>query len=140
MANYTKSTPAFAKQNARYSDISIGFGVNPFSKDITRLTDVDAVKRSIKSLVLTDKYERLLDPDIGGNINSMLFEPMTSLTETVLQNYITEVIENYEPRARLEYVQVQANPDNYSMNVTIRFKIDTSESPQLLEFLLDRVR
>lgn len=140
MAGYSKTNPASVKQNARFSDISIGFGFNPFSKDVTRITDVDAVKRSIKSLVMTNKYERLLDPDIGGNVTGMLFEPMTALSESILQNYITEVIENYEPRARLEYVQVQANPDNYSLNVTIRFKVDTSETSQVLEFLLDRVR
>jgi phage baseplate assembly protein W len=140
MSNYIKNTAAFTKKNARYSDISIGFGINPFSKDLTRVTDVDAVKRSVKSLVLTDKFERILDPDIGGNIRAALFEPMSPLTETILEDYITETINNYEPRCILESVIIQANYDNNAYNVTITFRVDTSEGLQSLSFLLERVR
>jgi phage baseplate assembly protein W len=140
MSNYIKNTAAFAKKNAKYSDISIGFGINPFSKDLTRVTDVDAVKRSVRSLVLTDKFERLLDPDIGGNIRAALFEPMSPLTESILEDYITETIENYEPRCILESVIIQANYDNNAYNVTITFRVDTSEGLQSLSFLLERVR
>lgn len=140
MSSYIKNTPTFAKKNARYSDVSIAFGLNPFTEDVTRITDVDAVKRSVKNLVLTDKYERLLDPDIGGDVRRTLFEPMTPLTEGVLQDYITEVIENYEPRCLLESVTIQSNYDNNAYSVTIRFRIDTSENIQTLDFLLERVR
>lgn len=140
MSSYIKNTPAFARKNARYSDISIAFGLNPFNEDVTRVTNVDAVKRSVKNLVLTDKYERLLDPDIGGNVRQSLFEPMTPLTEGIIQDYITEVIENYEPRCLLESVVVDANPDYNTYSVTIRFRIDTSENIQSLDFLLERVR
>lgn len=140
MSSYIKNTPAFTRKNARYSDISIAFGLNPFNEDVTRVTNVDAVKRSVKNLVLTDKYERLLDPDIGGNVRQSLFEPMTPLTEGIIQDYITEVIENYEPRCLLESVVVDANPDYNTYSVTIRFRIDTSENIQSLDFLLERVR
>lgn len=140
MSNYIKTTSTFARTNAKYSDVSIGFGYNPFTKDVNRLTDVDSVKRSVKSLVLTDKFERLLDPEIGGNLRSLLFSPATPLTESIVEDYITEVIENYEPRAILEQVVVQANYDTNSYNVTIRFRMDTSEDVQTLDFLLDRVR
>ena len=140
MSNYTKTTAAFIKKSARHSDISIALGISPFNQDLVRITDVDSVKRSIRTLVLTNKYERLLDPDIGGNIRALLFEPMTSFTETILQDYITEVIENYEPRAILEDVIVQSNHDLNALNVTIRFRMDTSEQTQTLDFLLERIR
>jgi len=140
MSSYIKNTPAFTRKNARYSDISIAFGLNPFNKDVTRVTNVDAVKRSVKNLVLTDKYERLLDPDIGGNVRQSLFEPMTPLTQGIIQDYIIEVIENYEPRCLLESVVVEGNPDFNSYSVTIRFRVDTSENIQSLDFLLERVR
>ncbi len=140
MSTYVKKTSSFIKKNARYSDLSIAFGISPFSEDLTRITDADAVKRSVKNLVLTDKFERILDPDIGGNVRAMLFEPMTALTQTMLEDYITEVIQNYEPRAMLESVTAEANYDNNSFNVTIRFRIDTSEDIQTIDFLLERVR
>ncbi|MDC3266477.1 GPW/gp25 family protein [bacterium] len=140
MSNYIKNTPAFTRKNARYSDISIAFGLNPFNEDVVRVVNIDAIKRSVKNLVLTDKYERLLDPDIGGNVRRTLFEPMTPLTEGVLQDYIIEVIENYEPRCLLESVDVQANYDTNSYSVTIRFRANASENVQTLDFLLERVR
>ena len=140
MSSYIKNTSTFKKKDARFSDVSIGFGVNPFTKDLTRLTDVDSVKRSIKSLIMTNKHERLLDPDIGGNIRALLFEPMIPLTESIVEDYIKEVIKNYEPRATLISVVVQSNYDNYSLNVTITFKVDTSEQLQVVDFLLERVR
>lgn len=140
MSNYTKNTPSYIRRNARYSDLSIAFGLNPFNEDVVRVVNVDAIKRSVKNLVLTDKYERLLDPDIGGNVRRTLFEPMTPLSEGVLQDYITEVIENYEPRCILESVEVQGNYDTNSYSVTIRFRADTSENIQTLDFLLERVR
>lgn len=140
MSSYIKNTSTFKKREARFSDVSIGFGLNPFNKDLTRLTDVDAVKRSIKSLVMTNKYERLLDPEIGGNIRAMLFEPMSPLSEGILEDYIKEVIENYEPRAILISVVVQSNFDSNSFIVTITFRVDTSEALQVVDFLLERVR
>lgn len=140
MPSYTKTTSAFIKKNARYSDLSIALGFNPFSGDLNRVTDVDAVKRSVKNLILTDKFERLLDPNIGGNVRATLFEPMSALTETTLKDYITEVIENYEPRAILQDVIIEGNYDLNSYNVTIVFRIDTSEDTQALTFALERVR
>ncbi len=140
MPSYTKTTSAFIKKSARYSDLSIALGFNPFSGDLNRVTDVDAVKRSVKNLILTDKFERLLDPNIGGNVRATLFEPMSALTETTLKDYITEVIENYEPRAILQDVIIEGNYDLNSYNVTIVFRIDTSEDTQALTFELERVR
>lgn len=140
MSNYIKNTPSFIRKNARYSDISINFGLNPFNEDVTRVLDIDAVKRSIKSLVLTNKYERLLDPDIGGNIRALLFEPMSAMTSGVLQDYITDAIKNYEPRAVLESVVADPDYDRNSYEVTIKFRVNSVEQPQTLAITLERVR
>ena len=140
MSNYIKTTSSFIQRNVRYSDISIGFGLNPFTEDVTRVTEVDAVKRSIRSLVLTDKYERLLDPDIGGNVRALLFEPMNGITSGILQDYIQETITNYEPIAILEQVFVQPDYDRNSYEVTIRFTINSTEETQEFAFFLERVR
>ena len=138
--SYVKTTSTFIKSNVRYSDISMNFGMNPFNKDLNRVTEVDSVKRSIKSLILTNRYERLLSPQIGGNIRALLFEQMTSLTTSVLEDYITDVIKNYEPRAILDKVIADPDIDRNSYEVTIQFRVNSVEEPQALSVVLERVR
>lgn len=140
MSSYTKTTSTFIKRNVRYSDLGINFGRNPFNSDLNRITEVDSVKRAIKSLVLTNRYERLLDPGIGGNVRALLFEPMSSMTTTVLEDYITDTIKNYEPRAILDKVVATPDHDRNSYEVTIQFRINSVEQPQTLDVALERVR
>ena len=140
MSSYTKTTSTFIKRNVRYSDLGINFGRNPFNSDLNRITEVDSVKRAIKSLVLTNRYERLLDPEIGGNVRALLFEPMSSMTTTVLEDYITDTIKNYEPRAILDKVVAAPDYDRNSYEVTIQFRINSVEQPQTLAVALERVR
>ena len=91
-----------------YKDLNLIFSPHPNTKDITRKTDIEAVKQSVKNLVLTNHYERPFHPEIGSNVTDILFEPMTPLTAGLLTKQISEVINNFEPRARL--VSVNANP------------------------------
>ena len=77
-----------------YSDIDLFFGPKIGSKDISKLTDFTAVKRSVRNLVLTNFYENPFHPEIGSGVRDILFEPMTPLTAHVLTRKIEEVIEN----------------------------------------------
>lgn len=124
----------------KYSDFNTQFALHPVSGDVARITDFEAVRRSIKSLILTDKYERLLDPNIGSNINRILFEPMDGSSATVLQNYIRETISNYEPRAQLIDVLVIPDDDRNQYTVTIYFSVQFSEDVQTVSLFLNRVR
>ena len=106
-----------------YKDLNLIFSPHPNTKDITKKTDVEAVKQSVKNLVLTRHYERPFHPEIGSNVTDILFEPMTPLTAGLLTKQISEVINNFEPRARL--VSVNANPrlDRNEYEVTINFYV-----------------
>lgn len=124
----------------QYADFTTQFFQHPVSNDLARITDFEAVKRSIKSLILTDKYERLLDPNIGSNVNRLLFEPVDGTTSIVLQGYIQEVISNYEPRATLEDVVIVPDEDNNAYRITIYFSVIFSEEIQTVEIFLQRAR
>ncbi len=125
---------------ARYSDFNTAFAPHPVSGDLARVTDIEAIKRSVRSLILTDKYERLLDPKIGSNVRAMLFEPMDGTTAAALQSYITEAIRNYEPRANLMQVQVIPDLDKQTYTVNIVFGVTFSEQTTNLTFFLERIR
>jgi len=92
----------FSDRNVRqYTDLDLFFNKKATSKDISKVTDIQAVKRSIRNLVLTNHYEKPFHPEIGSGVRGILFEPMTPITAHVLTLQIESVIENFEPGAKL---------------------------------------
>jgi phage baseplate assembly protein W len=89
-----------------YSDLDISFLPNPITADLATVTDEESVKQSVKLLVLTSLYERVFQPSLGGEINYMLFEPLDAVTTTILSRYIADVINQFEPRVKLQYVDM----------------------------------
>ena len=124
-----------------YSDIDLFFGPKIGSKDISKLTDFTAVKRSVRNLVLTNFYEKPFHPEIGSGVRDILFEPMTPITAYVLTVKIEEVIVNFEPRARLVGVRAMPNLDNNAYDVTIEFYVVNVPTELVnMEILLERLR
>ena len=82
----------------QYTDLDLFFAKKATSKDISKVTDIQAVKRSVRNLVLTNHYEKPFHPEIGSGVRGILFEPMTPLTAYVLTRKIEDVIKNFEPR------------------------------------------
>ena len=105
----------------QYRDLDLFFSRKNGTNDIEKITDVEAVKRSIRNLVLTNFYEKPFHPEIGSGIRDMLFENMTPITAVVLARKVEDVIENFEPRARLISVRSLPNLDRNEYKVTIEF-------------------
>ena len=124
-----------------YSDIDLFFGPKVGSKDVSKITNFTAVKRSVRSLILTNPYEKPFHPEIGSGVRDILFEPMTPITAYVLTMKIEEVIENFEPRARLIGVRALPNLDNNAYEVTIEFYVVNAPTELVnMEVLLERLR
>ena len=125
----------------QYTDLDLFFGKKATSKDISKVTDVQAVKRSVRNLVLTNHYEKPFHPEIGSGVRGILFEPMTPITAHILTLQIENVIENFEPRARL--IGVSANPrlDRNEYEVTIEFFVVNMPTELVdLTLFLERLR
>ena len=124
-----------------YSDIDLFFGPKTGSKDISKVTNITAVKRSVRNLILTNPYEKPFHPEIGSGVRDILFELMTPITAYVLTMKIEEVIVNFEPRARLVGVRAIPNLDNNAYEVTIEFYVVNAPTELVtMEVLLERVR
>ena len=125
----------------QYSDLDLFFSKKATSSDISKVTDIQAVKRSIRNLILTDHYEKPFHPEIGSGIRGLLFELMSPLTANVLAKVVEDVIENYEPRAKLIGVTVYPDMDRNSYEVTIEFYvINTPTELVELTVMLERLR
>lgn len=123
-----------------YSDLASSFAKSVISGDVLRTIDSEAVKRSIRNLVFTRKYERLLDPKIGADIQSFLFEPIDAITTMSIKKAIETTIKNYEPRANLQEVTVQADYERQRYFVSISFSVLNSSVQNTVELFLDRIR
>ena len=139
MARVDKFT-ASDKQNQIYSDFLTNLSSHPASNDIVRFVNENAVTRSIKNLMLTDKGERLFQPKIGSNIRRMLFEPMGPATATAISSYVSDTIEKYEPRAKVIRIDVIPNYDRNAYVISIVYFIINKQEPVTTEITLYRVR
>lgn len=129
-----------ARNVRTYTDLDFNFYAHPRGGDVTSKTDEEAIKQSIRNLILTKNYERPFRSYLGSQVNSLLFEPASPLLTGMMERAITDVINNYEPRAVLLDVLVTLSPDNNSMYVSITFKIRNTESPIKVNLILERTR
>jgi phage baseplate assembly protein W len=123
-----------------YSDIDFTFTRKPVVNDVALSYDSQAVIRSIRNLLLTKHFERPFSPEIGSNVDALLFEPITAITASSLESEIQSIIENYEPRAQLKSIDVSINPDQNAYNVTLSFYIENATQPTTVTLLLERNR
>jgi phage baseplate assembly protein W len=124
-----------------YKDLDLFFGRKSATKDISKVNGVQAIKRSVRNLILTNIYEKPFHPEIGSGIRGLLFEPLSPITAFVLSQKVEDVIENFEPRARL--VGVKANPDldRNAYEITVEFYVQNAPT-ELVDttVLLERLR
>lgn len=135
----TNSTP-LRTQVEVFSDFFTDLDIHPVKKDLVRHTNEEAVKRSIKNLLLTNRGERLFNSDVGSDIRSLLFEQMSPATEQIIEDFIRVTVDNHEPRAKIEQVQILADQDTQTVYATISFSVINKQEPVVLELILNRIR
>lgn len=123
-----------------YSDLFMNLNAHPVKGTLLRKTNVEAVKQSIKNIVMTDRGERLYNPEFGGNIRALLFENMTPQVFVHAKEYLMTSIEQYEPRAELIDLVIADTYDEHTVQVQIVFRIINIQEPITLEVVLERVR
>ena len=124
-----------------FADLDLRFTRNPITNRLTTLKNEEAVKRSIRNLILTNRYERRYKPLIGGNITDLLFENFDSFTAQDIKRNIMEVLENYEPRAEVLDVRVTQSSSNvHAINITIEFRVVNQADVTTISFNLERIR
>jgi phage baseplate assembly protein W len=128
-----------ARNTRTYTDLDFNFVRHPRSGDASTRSDEEAIKQSIRNLVMTRNYERPFRSYLGSQVTALLFEPTTPLL-AMMERAISDVINNFEPRAELLGVECIVSPENNSMYVTITFKIRNTETPISVNLILERTR
>lgn len=123
-----------------YSDLDLDFLPHPTTKDVMKKTGVEAIKRSVRNLLLTNFYDRPFRPAIGSNTLKLLFDNVTPITANFLTNAIEETLKNFEPRIRVEQLDVKFDPDNNGFKVSLYFVIVNRNEPVAVNLFLERIR
>jgi phage baseplate assembly protein W len=134
-----KFTPTTV-QTLLYSDLFDDFTVHPELHDLVIKKNEESVKQSILNLILTNKYDRPFQPNIGGNLRNYLFEPITPITQSGIEIEIESIITNHEPRARLISVAATPYEEKNLYVITIQFYIVNINNAVTLTTILYRVR
>jgi phage baseplate assembly protein W len=125
----------------QYTDLDLFFGRKSSNSDISKVTDIQAVKRSIRNLVLLNAYEKPFHPEISSGVRGLLFELMTPITATIIAKKVEEVINNFEPRARLVAVRATPDLDQNSYELSVEFYVVNAPTELVdLTVMLERLR
>ena len=133
-----KNTTRF--QNRQFVDLDLNFKRNPITNDVVSKKGQNAIKQSIKNLVLTRIGEKLFNPIVGSYVYNLLFDNIVPETTIALQTSIEDVINTYEPRAIVNQVIVQPDSDNNGYLIVLIVSFVNSPEPTTVEFFLERLR
>ena len=152
-AIYTK---ALSTHTRGWADLDLDFTKHPVTKDITRKLNVEAVKRSVRNLIQTNRYDKKFHPEVDGGVTRHLFGLATAATKHDIGQSIMTCLQNYEPRVIVDKVnvrgnddelghmqsdvRVQGNIDTNGFNVSIFFRIVNSPEPIEVSLFLERIR
>jgi phage baseplate assembly protein W len=124
-----------------FKDISFSFSKNPITNDILVLQNEDAIKKSVINLVRTQIGERFFNSLIGTSLEKSLFELNTQEVASYIDEEITNLLNNFEPRIRVVEVIAEPDYDSNDLNVKIQYDIVGIPLPtQNIEFLLQPTR
>lgn len=105
-----------------FSTIDNSFLANPITGALGKKNNDDAIKQSIKNLVLSNSFERPFQGECTGNVTEKLFENMGETELHSLDNRIRTVIANYEKRAIVEDVIIRDDLDRNGFIVSVVFR------------------
>jgi len=128
------------RNEVQYRDFDITFRANPITGQLNVLKNNAAVKRALRNLILTEKFERPFRPFFGSTVTQSLFENFDSVTAADVKDAIYLAVREHEPRVELLDVRVNADPEQNSLQVTIFFRILNQAEPDELTLVLERVR
>lgn len=133
------TTTLMGSRNRDYVDINLLFERKP-NGDIYKKTAGEAVKQSIKNLLLTNIGEKPFSPYFGGGLHNYLFELGDESTALEIENQVKFAIQNWEPRAIVRDVEIIFSPDSNNLRVRVEFKVTNTEEVITLETTVQRLR
>lgn len=135
-----ESTSAVVARRRNYADLDLRFRIHPERNDVRPVLDIDAVKNSVRNLILTNRLERPFQPEVGSNLTAYLFELADPITTGGIRNEIRRTIENNEPRVVVNNIDIRDLSDRNAYFVSIEFTVVNLNTDANIELYLERVK
>ena len=129
-----------AQDNSTSCDLDINFDRNLLSGDVVLRKNEEAIKRSLRNLLLLKRNEKPFQPEIYSGINDLLFELVDPIALMEMKSRIAEIIRNYEPRVENSVVELVNNIDRNEVIITIHFAIRNVQRVYSTTIALERTR
>ena len=124
-----------------FKDLSVTFKKHPVTDDLVQVKDKAAIVQAIQGLLLTRKGERPFQPELGCDVQNMLFEPLDYASAGTIKQEIREAINRYERRVSVTLIECEPDFDNNGYNVEVQYTIvGRDDIPVAVEFILERTR
>ncbi len=124
-----------------YSDFDFVFKKHPVTKDVPIKRDVEAVKQSVRSILLTRRGEKFFDPDFGGSLTEFLFENFDPIVEAEMNQRIVNTLRNYEPRVKVLNIEIEDLSERNALHLRLEVQILSPENLTTdIEFIIERLR
>jgi len=137
MPIYTKGLSTHTRG---WADLDLDFTKHPVTNDVNRKMNVEAVKRSVRNLIRTNKYEKHFHPEIDGGVTRHLFELSTAHTKHDIDLAVRRCLKNFESRVEVNNVRVSGDLNANGFNVSIYFTVINSPEPVEVDLFLERIR
>ena len=123
-----------------YRDLSLDFATHPVTGDVVIKSDVSAVLQSIRNLILTSEGTILWEPNIGGGIGKLLFEPNDTMLRMQLFDKITQTVNRFEPRIELSKLDIKRFENGYGVYINLEFYMLNNPEPISETIAIKRIR
>ena len=126
-------------QKRTYKDIDLSFAKKT-TGEIFKKTDAAAVKQAVKNVLLTSRLEKPFNPDFGAGLNRFLFDLNTNFDRFEIEDAIVSTLARTEPRARVIDIDPVILPDDYTVNITVKFRVLSTDTIEQVTVSLTRLR
>jgi|TARA_Y100000004_G_scaffold171612_1_gene207737 phage baseplate assembly protein W len=126
------------RRSRRFDDLLISMKKNAFTDDVSVVKNDNAIKQSIKNLVLTNPGEKHFQPLVGSRVFNLLFEPLDAFTADAVKDEVINTINQYEPRVELTDVVVVPIDEGNKLSITIEYRIVGLPVVETIDFVLQR--
>ena len=124
-----------------YSDLNFFFKPSPLytsqglSGDVLRVYDGDSIRQSLRTIVLTNPFERPFNSNFGAGLRRFLFEQMDPISNFQIRSALQDQIEFYEPRVTVNDIDINQDVSEGRMDIEISYqnKSITSSTVETVE-------
>ena len=90
----------------------------------------DQTKSNLINLLLTNKGERIMNPEFGCDLSTALFEGITEDTTLLIQDLIRNSVETFIPEVQITDILVNQDisQNQNTVSVTVKYKLRISQN------------